>query len=108
MLPAKLGDFRFNIGRVTFIQSPRHSADYVKVDAGQVWLPDCRAVAGVFNHLANLHEGKDAPRAVGGLHPVDAAKALKVTLACTTNEFQKAALNMAIDRLEREGAAYVG
>lgn len=107
MLPANLGDCHFTVGRVTFIQSPRFSADYVKVDAGQVAMRDCRLVAGVFNHFANLHSGASAPRTMGGLHPVDAAKALKVTLACTTNEFQKAALQMAIDRLEREAAANV-
>lgn len=106
MLPNELGDFNITMGRVTFIQSPRFSRDHVKVDAGQVWLPDCRTVAGVFNHLANLYDGSKAPRTIGAMHPTDAANSLKVTLAGVTNEFQRTALLMAIDRLQREGAVY--
>lgn len=103
-LPNKLGDFHFTAARVTFIQNPRFSRDYVKVDAGSVWLPDCRALAGVFNHLANLYESEAGGPQKDAVHPTQAARHLRVMLAETTNEFRRAALSMAIERLEREGA----
>lgn len=108
MLPAKLGDFRFTIGRVTFIQSPRYPSHRMAVDAGQVDLGDCRIIAGAFNHLAELHDAQKGQRAAKGLEVVNAINSLRFLLADTTNEFHRAALVMAIDRMEREAAHHVG